>query len=154
MAMFVNNKSGGGYRRGRRAMSDINVTPMVDVMLVLLVIFMVTAPMLATGVEVNLPQASTPSLPQADNTTITVNVMADGSIVLNNNMDDSTRNADLESLAAQMAAIREANPEGKIFVRGDQSLEYGRVMQVMGTLFQAGYREVALLTDPKTAQAQ
>ncbi|GAA0600000.1 protein TolR [Caenispirillum bisanense] len=149
MGMSLNR--GGGGRRGRRTMSDINVTPMVDVMLVLLIIFMVTAPLLATGVDVELPNAAAPSLPQADNTTITINVMADGSIVLNNAMDQSERATDLGGLVAQMAAIRQANPEGQIYVRGDQSINYGRVMEVMGALFSAGYKQVALLTDPKAA---
>ncbi len=149
MGMSVNR--GGGGRRGRRTMSEINVTPMVDVMLVLLIIFMVTAPLLATGVDVQLPNAAAPSLPQADNTTITINVRADGSIVLNNAMDQSERTTDLAGLVAQMGAIRQANPEGQIYVRGDQSINYGRVMEVMGALFSAGYKQVALLTDPAAA---
>ncbi|MCA1972690.1 MAG: protein TolR [Caenispirillum sp.] len=152
--MGMSVKRGGG-RRARRTMSEINVTPMVDVMLVLLVIFMVTAPMLATGVDVSLPNASAPPLPQTDKNSITVNVLADGSIILNSGGDQPDRTTDLESLVAQMAAIRQANEqagqESMVFVKGDQSLAYGQIMQVMGVLFTAGYTKVALNTDPKAA---
>jgi biopolymer transport protein TolR len=150
MAMFVNNKSGTGYRRGRRAMSDINVTPMVDVMLVLLVIFMVTAPMLATGIQVELPEAASPTLPQEDPTSITLNVLADGQVAISDAGEEMSRTSTKEGLLAQMAAVRQANPEGTIFVRGDGAANYGRVMEVMGTLYDAGYREVNLVTQRPT----
>ncbi|EKV31358.1 Biopolymer transport protein ExbD/TolR [Caenispirillum salinarum AK4] len=153
MAMFVNNKSSTGYRRGRRAMSDINVTPMVDVMLVLLVIFMVTAPMLATGVEVDLPEAASPALPQEDPTSITIQVLADGQVAINDAGEEMSRTSTKEALLAQMAAVRQSNPEGAIFVRGDGAANYGRVMEVMGILYDAGYREVNLVTQrPSGAQ--
>jgi biopolymer transport protein TolR len=122
-------------------MSEINVTPMVDVMLVLLVIFMVTAPLLVTGVDVELPRASSPSLDQ-DNTALTVTVQGDGRVFLNQT------EVTLDALAARMDAITGANPEARVYVRGDEGVAYGRVMAAMGSLYDAGYRRVALITRP------
>jgi biopolymer transport protein TolR len=122
-------------------MSDINVTPMVDVMLVLLIIFMVTAPLLTTGVKIDLPRANAPALDQ-DNQSLTVSVGADGSIYI---QDYKTSDADL---AATMAAITDVNPDSRIYVRGDAAINYGRVMEVMGILKSAGYTKVALVTQP------
>ncbi|MQX36186.1 ExbD/TolR family protein [Roseospira navarrensis] len=140
---------GGGTsgRHRRRPISDINVTPMVDVMLVLLVIFMVTAPLLVTGVDVELPRASSPSLDQ-DNTALTITVQGDGRLFIN-----QTEVA-LGGLAARMDAITGANPEARVYVRGDEGVPYGRVMAAMGALYDAGYRRVALITQPPSGGAQ
>ncbi|WP_299436487.1 biopolymer transporter ExbD [uncultured Rhodospira sp.] len=141
MGASLQPRSGGGGRRRRQPMSEINVTPMVDVMLVLLVIFMVTAPLLVTGVDVELPRASSPSLDQ-DNTALTVTVQGDGRVFLNQT------EVPLDALGARMDAITGANPEARVYVRGDEGVAYGRVMAAMGTLYDAGYRRVALITRP------
>ncbi len=136
---------GGRRGRRRRQLGEINVTPFVDVMLVLLIVFMVTAPLLTTGVTVDLPQARTSPLPGQDEP-IVVSIKADGSVWL----QDSA--LALEDLGPRLAAIRERNPELRVFVRGDRAVDYGRVMAVVGALNQAGIGKVALLTEaPRTA---
>src|SRR5689334_8395106 len=114
MAVFI--KPSSGAKTSRRAfapMADINVTPMVDVMLVLLVIFIVTAPLLTSGVNVNLPQTTrTRSLPQ-DNKALTLYVEKNGTLTLNN------EKLEMDALAARLQAIREANPEVRVYVKGD-----------------------------------
>ncbi|CCG08397.1 protein TolR [Pararhodospirillum photometricum] len=133
----------GGHSRRRRShqMSDINVTPMVDVMLVLLIIFMVTAPLMTTGVKVDLPRASTASLGK-DTEALTVSVTAEGAIYLQDQAMPDT------ALAPRLQAITQANPDVKIYVRGDAGVNYGRVMEVMGLLRQGGLEKVALITQP------
>lgn len=126
-------------------MADINVTPMVDVMLVLLVVFMVTAPLLTTGVAVDLPEARTSPLPGQDEP-LTVTIKADGSVWL----QDSA--IGLDELGPRLAAIKERNAELRVFVRGDRNVDYGRVMAVVSALNRAGVGKVALLTEaPRTA---
>lgn len=143
MAMFVQSGGGrGGRRSKRRPMSDINVTPMVDVMLVLLVIFMVTAPLLTTGVQVDLPSAKAPQLREQDNKALEVSVAADGTIYL------QERAVELDKLPAMLQAVKGANAESRIYVRGDAAIDYGRVMQVLSTLHEAGYDKAALVTKP------
>lgn len=146
MGMFVQpNEGGGGSRRkAYRPMAEINVTPMVDVMLVLLVIFMVAAPLLTTGVEVDLPEATTPNLPQ-DNQALTVNINQDGVTL-------QSTPVELKNLGARLKAVTEANPEVRIYVRADKSLAYGTVMNVMSEIYQAGLRNAALVTDPPVGQ--
>ena len=142
MAMGLANGGRGGRRRKRARtlpMSEINVTPMVDVMLVLLVIFMVTAPLLTVGVQVDLPEAQA-SLISDPEEPLSVSVDAEGKIFLQDTA------IELSVLAARMIAITGANPDIRIFVRGDRSIDYGRVMQVMGTINRAGFKKVALIT--------
>jgi len=134
-------RGGPGSRHRRPPISEINVTPMVDVMLVLLVIFMVTAPLLVTGVDVELPKASSPSMDQ-DNTALTVSVQRDGRLFINQT------EVSLPGLAARMDAITGANPDARVYVRGDEGVPYGRVMAAMGALYDGGYRRVALITQP------
>jgi biopolymer transport protein TolR len=144
MAMFVHQNSKGlGARHRRRPMSDINVTPMVDVMLVLLVIFMVTAPLLTTGVNVDLPAGGRNQLSEPDNRALTISVRADGSVYL---MENAV--GDLTQLAARLRAIKDVNQDSRIYVRGDTTIDYGRVMEVLGTLHAAGYTKAALVTKP------
>jgi biopolymer transport protein TolR len=149
MGATLQPRGGGGSstRHRRRPISDINVTPMVDVMLVLLVIFMVTAPLLVTGVDVELPRASSPSLDQ-DNTALTVTVQADGRLFINQT------EVGLSGLAARMDAITGANADARVYVRGDEGVAYGRVMAAMGALYDAGYRRVALITQPPSGGAE
>ena len=119
--------SGGKRRRSharRKPMAEINVTPFVDVMLVLLVVFMVTAPLLTVGVQVDLPKADTKPIPGQDEP-LTVTVKADGTVFL------QETETPLETLGPRLVAITGSNPDARIFVRGDRTLAYGRVMEVM-----------------------
>ena len=138
------NKGARSGRRGRRKrrlpMSDINVTPFVDVMLVLLVIFMVTAPLLTVGVQVDLPKAQA-SLIQEPDEPLSVSVDFEGRVYLQNS------EIELRKLTARLIAVTGANPDIRIFVRGDKTIDYGRVMQVMGTINAAGFKRVALIME-------
>jgi biopolymer transport protein TolR len=145
MAMNVAGGSSGGGRRTRRrkaVMAEINVTPMVDVMLVLLIIFMVSAPLLTVGVPLDLPQTQAKSLDQ-DKNPLTLSVNLKGQVFLND-----TEIA-IDELVPKLKAITEARAglDERIFVRGDKKVEYGTVMKVMGRLSQAGFRRVALVTE-------
>jgi len=140
-------KSGGGGRRrgrrgGRRAalMAEINVTPMVDVMLVLLIIFMVAAPMLTVGVPIDLPETGAPALNQ-EKEPLTITVNDKGEIFL-----QETR-VDLQEIVPRLNAITKQGYEERIYVRGDRSVDYGQVMKVMGTISAAGFKRVALVTE-------
>ena len=151
MAVFI--KPSSGVKTSRRSFSpvaEINVTPMVDVMLVLLVIFIVTAPLLTTGVNVNLPQTSRArSLPQ-DNTALTLTVEKDGTVTLNAAKQDTVR-LDLETLQGRLGAIREANSQVRVYVKGDREVPYGVMMEVMASVTAAGITQVAFVTEPKKA---
>jgi biopolymer transport protein TolR len=133
-----------GKRRHRRrpVMSEINVTPMVDVMLVLLIIFMVSAPLLTVGVPIDLPQTQAKSLDQ-DAKPLTVSVKVDGEVFL----QDSEIKVD--ELVPKLQAITQARGglDERIYVRGDRKVDYGTVMRVMGRLSAAGFRRVALVTE-------
>lgn len=137
---------GGGGGRGRRqraaVMAEINVTPMVDVMLVLLIIFMVSAPLLTVGVPLDLPQTAAKSLDQ-DKEPLTVSVQLSGKVFLNNS------EIPVDELVAKLKAITEARggAEERIFVRGDTKVDYGTVMRIMGRLSAAGFKRVALVTE-------
>lgn len=137
-----NGRRGGGRRRRRRGytpMSQINVVPFVDVMLVLLIVFMVTAPLLTVGVPVDLPESRAQSLSEPVEPLV-VSVDSGGQIYL-----QETEVA-LEQLIPRLRAITEQGLETRIYVRGDRAIDYGRVMQVMGTINGAGFRRVALVT--------
>jgi biopolymer transport protein TolR len=128
-------------RRHRRPpMAAINVTPFVDVMLVLLIVFMITAPLLTVGVTVDLPQTRSSPLPGQDEP-LSVSVNRDGEVFL----QDSQLSVD--ELGPRLIAITERNPEARIFVRGDRVIDYGRVMEVVGAIHAAGFRKVALVTE-------
>src|SRR3954462_7573535 len=143
MAMNMAGSAGGGRRGRRRAvMAEINVTPMVDVMLVLLIIFMVSAPLLTVGVPLDPPQTQAKSLDQ-DKNPLTLSVNLKGQVFLND-----TEIA-LNDLVPKLKAITDARGglDERIFVRGDKKVDYGTVMKVMGRLSQAGFRRVALVTE-------
>jgi len=125
-------------RRRTTPMSDINVTPMVDVMLVLLVIFMITAPLLTVGITVDLPETTASTVPGQDEP-LAVSIDAEGRIFVQDT------EVELDALAPRLVAISDNNPDIRIFVRGDQSIAYGRVMAVMGTITEAGFRRVAMI---------
>src|SRR5215813_12345736 len=127
----------------QRVMSEINVTPMVDVMLVLLIIFMVSAPLLTVGVPIDLPQSQAKSLDQ-DKQPLTISVNLEGKVFLQN-----TEIA-VDDLVPKLQAIAQARGDGmdeRIYVRGDRKVNYGTVMQVMGRLSGAGFHRVALVTE-------
>ena len=135
---------GGSRRRHTRkpVMAEINVTPMVDVMLVLLIIFMVSAPLLTVGVQIDLPQTQAKSLDQ-DKEPLTVTVNTKGEVYLMNS------EIKVDELVPKLKAITDARggAEERIYVRGDKNVNYGTVMRVMGRLSAAGYRRVALVTE-------
>ncbi len=145
MGAGVAKKSGGG-RRGRRrgsaaVMSDINITPFVDVMLVLLIIFMVAAPLLTVGVPVQLPETAAKSLPTEQEEPLTITLTADGLVVL-----QTTEVADSE-LIPKLQAVAAERTSNKVFLRVDGSVNYERVAQLMGALNAAGFNDIGLVTD-------
>ncbi|MGE4322322.1 MAG: protein TolR [Sphingobium sp.] len=136
--------------RGRAPMADINVTPLVDVMLVLLIIFMVTAPLLVTGVPVTLPETRAKGL-DTDDKPIVVSIDRDGAAYID---EEAVRDADLPDRLAEIAAANAGKPEPRqIFLRADTALDYGRVMRVMGELNRAGLNKVALVSTAGEAGA-
>ena len=144
MAMAVASNGGGG-RRGRRrgakrAISEINVTPMVDVMLVLLIVFMVAAPLLTVGVPIDLPQTKAKEL-NTDSKPITVSITPAGDIYLGD------KPSTIDTLVADITAQAANGTDERIYVRGDRKVDYGTVMRVMGRLSAAGFRRVALVTE-------
>ena len=127
-------------------MSEINVTPFVDVMLVLLVVFMVTAPLLTAGVKVDLPTTQTSVITESEEP-LSVSIDSVGRIFLQDT------EIPLDKLSARLIAVTGANPDIRIFVRGDKVIDYGRVMQVMGTINSAGFGKVALIRELPGATA-
>jgi biopolymer transport protein TolR len=142
MAVSLNSRA---QTRGRyRPLSEINVTPLVDVMLVLLIIFMVTAPLMTSGVSVDLPKTDAKPL-NTDSKPLTVSIKADGTIFLQD------QELQLPELVTKLQAIAQNDQERRIFVRGDKELAYGRIMEVMGTITQGGFTKVALLAEQPAA---
>src|SRR5277367_1099524 len=143
-ANVISAASGGRHRRRRRGvMSEINVTPFVDVMLVLLIVFMVSAPLLTVGVPLDLPQSKAKSLDQ-DREPVTVSVNVQGQVFLQNS------EIKVDELVTKLKAITDARGGGfeeRVYVRGDKKVDYGTMMRVMGRLSAAGYHRVALVTE-------
>jgi biopolymer transport protein TolR len=138
--MVAHMKRDGG-RRGRiRPMAEINVTPFVDVMLVLLIVFMVTAPLLTVGVPVDLPKTKAQALGQ-DREPLSVTIRSNGAIYVQNTPVEE------EDLVAKLEAISANGYDQRIFVRGDRSVDYGRVMEVMAMISAAGFTHIGLVTD-------
>lgn len=135
----------------RKPMSEINVVPYIDVMLVLLVIFMATAPLLTQGVKVDLPNAPSEPIEEAEADPLVVSMRADGAIFLNLGMsdaeDEGTR-VTVYSLEDQAGKVLRARPDVAVYVKADHSLDYGRVVSVMTVLQKAGAQSVGLITDP------
>jgi biopolymer transport protein TolR len=121
-------------------MADINVTPLVDVMLVLLIVFMVTAPLLTVSVPVDLPKAQAHAIRQ-DKEPLVISIDVRGNVYLQES------NTELDDLVAKLKAVTGANPDTRIFVRGDKGVAYGRIMEVMGTINAAGFSKVALVAE-------
>lgn len=134
----INTRS--SRRRNSRVISEINVTPLVDVMLVLLIIFMVTSPMLVAGVEVDLPQASSQPVAGQDEP-LSLTIKSDGSVYL---MDSRVLRKDLIS---KLNAITKQKRDTRIFIRGDKKTSYGSIIDVMSYITDAGFNKVALITN-------
>ncbi len=138
---------GGGGKRGRRGLAaEINVTPLVDVMLVLLIVFMITAPLLTTGVEVSLPKASAENLQAPKSQPLSVSLDSAGGIYIQDTQVDP------DELVSTLHAIAGEGYEERIYLRADEGVNYGQVMDVMTRMQRAGYRNIALVTDPKVQQ--
>ena len=148
MGMGVSGSAGGGRRRRRggrsSAMHEINITPMVDVMLVLLIIFMVAAPMLTVGVPVKLPETAATALPTEQEEPLTVTITSDGRLSI-----QTTEVTDAEMIG-KLTAIAAERTSKKIFLRADGAIPYERVAQVMGALNAGGFNEIGLVTDAAT----
>jgi biopolymer transport protein TolR len=142
MPSVMNNQRSGRALRGRRGrpMSEINVTPFVDVMLVLLIVFMVTAPLLTVGVPVDLPQTRARSLGE-DREPLAVSIDKGGTVFLQNTP------VGIDDLVPKLMAISNNGYNQRIFVRGDKTVDYGKVMEVMGLLNAAGFTRIGLVTD-------
>jgi biopolymer transport protein TolR len=142
MSMTLHQHDGvrRGWRR-KQPIAEINVTPFIDVMLVLLIIFMVAAPLLVTGVPVDLPNAKAKSLPQ-DNTPIQVSITRDGTVYIDRTIVKST------DMPAKLLAIRTArSDDARVYVRADAAIAYGEVMATVSEISSAGFKKVALVTD-------
>jgi biopolymer transport protein TolR len=148
MGAGVIKGGGGGGRRGRRrrgksaAMSEINVTPFVDVMLVLLIIFMVAAPLLTVGVPIELPETAAKAMPTEEEEPLTITMASDGRLLI---QTTEVAEADLIPRLQSIAAERTTK---KIFLRADGAIPYARVAQVMGALNAGGFNSIGLVTDP------
>ncbi len=133
--------SGRTRRRSVKPMSEINVTPFVDVMLVLLIIFMVAAPLLTVGVPIELPETAATALPQEEEEPLTIALAADGRVVL------QETEVPFDTLVAKLTAVAGERRDDKVFLRADGAVPYDLVMQVMGALNAAGFRSIGLVTD-------
>ncbi len=135
-------RSNGASRQGAyRPMSEINVTPLVDVMLVLLIVFMVAAPLLTVGVPVDLPKAQAPAINE-NKEPLVVTVNAEGKIFLQETVLETD-----DTLVPRLQAITHNNPEASIYVRGDRAINYGRVLEVMSMISAAGFSKVSLVAE-------
>ena len=128
-------------RSAKEPISEINVTPFVDVMLVLLIIFMVTAPLLTVGVQVDLPETSAATLPD-DMEPLTLTINAKGEIFI------QETKVEYEKIIAKIMAVSNNRTDTRIFVRGDKTINYGRVLEIMGMLSGSGFTKVALISEP------
>jgi biopolymer transport protein TolR len=139
MGMQMNASGRRRGRRKRRPMGEINVTPFVDVMLVLLIVFMVTAPLLTVGVPVDLPETKASQISD-DQAPLLISIQSDGKIALQNRVIEA------DELIPRLEAVARAKPETRIFVRGDKNVSYGEVMGLMGLVQESGFSRVALIT--------
>lgn len=144
--MLIRNSRGRGSRK--RPIADINVTPMVDVMLVLLVVFMITAPMLATGVAVTLPKVRAEQLPTENQRPLVVTVDSAGKTYVG--LEDTP--VEMKDLAPMLKALAENNMEKRVYVRADQATPYGAVVTVLALLQSAGFTNAGLPVDPNEAR--
>ncbi len=145
MAMNVPTKGTGG-NRAYRPMSEINVTPFIDVMLVLLIVFMVTAPLLNAGVPVDLPKSDATAINDKDEKPLEVSVDKNGQAFI------GETKVNREQLIAKLSAITNNDLERRVFIRADTTLAYGEVMGIIGAINKAGYRKVALISQPASGK--
>ena len=134
-------KPSHGRRRAHKVMSEINVTPLVDVMLVLLIVFMVAAPLLTAGVAVNLPKAGAGALNQEDKAPLEITVDEDGNIFMGKTA------VKMERLMSILSAISKENPNRRVYIRADRHLSYGQVMIVMAAVNSSGFTKIALVSE-------
>ena len=137
---MIGGRSGNGRRY--RPMAEINVTPLVDVMLVLLIIFMVAAPLMTVGVPIDLPETKAKEM-NSDTKPITVSINKEGQVYLG---EETETSIPLDEIVPKLQAIAKAGAEERIFVRGDATADYGTIMKVMGLLNNAGYKNIGLVT--------
>ena len=128
-------------RSDREPMSEINVTPFVDVMLVLLIIFMVTAPLLTVGIQVDLPETSADTLPE-ESEPLTLTINSKGEVFI------QETKIEFDNLIKKILAVSNNRTDTRIYVRGDKTINYGRVLEVMGKLSGSGFTKVALISEP------
>lgn len=143
MVMLLQRTSGSRRHRRPKPMADINVTPFVDVMLVLLVVFMITAPLLAQGVPVDLPKTKAEQLPSSDEQPLVVTVDAEGLIYVGTQEEA----VEVEALPSLLAAVASENLERRVYVRGDQAVAYGRVVKVLSMLQTAGFTNAGMVVE-------
>lgn len=148
VSTYSGNRRSNGRGVGRyRPMSDINVTPLVDVMLVLLVVFMVTAPLLTVGVPVELPQTQAPPINEPKEPLV-ITINRDGVVFI------QETSVPIDLLVERLQAITGSNPDAVLYVRGDKDINYGRILEVMSLVSSAGFRKVSLVAEaPKTTAA-
>ena len=150
MQLAGNGRRGrGGRRSSYRPLSEINVTPFVDVMLVLLIVFMVTAPLLKVGVPIDLPKVQAKALPDPKKEPLVISVTGEGDITISggsSGVGGGTK-VEITKLVPMMVALSSSNPDVPIYVRGDKGLAYGRIMEVMGAVNAAGFHKVALVAE-------
>ncbi len=139
---IIQQTRGGGRRSRHRPLSEINVTPLVDVMLVLLIVFMVTAPLLTTGVHVDLPKSKAAPMQQDDQKPLEISIDAKGQIFLQDTP------IQLAELVPKLNAISQENHDAKIYIRGDKANSWGTMMEVLGAVGGAGYTKVGLVSSP------
>jgi biopolymer transport protein TolR len=137
---YLVNSNGNGKRSAYKPMSEINVTPLVDVMLVLLVVFMVTAPLLTVGVPVDLPQTQAAPINEPKEPLV-ISINSEGKVYLQETA------VEVDQLIPRLQAITNNNPTASIYVRGDRAVNYGRVLEVMGLVNSAGFSKVALVSE-------
>ena len=129
------------YKKGKKTlMNEINVTPFVDVMLVLLIIFMITAPLLTTGIKINLPKSAANQISEKKEP-ITITINKKGEIYLQNKKMESKK------LIKKLSELKKQDKDLKIYIRGDRDINYGKIMKIMGEINRAGFKKVALVTE-------
>jgi len=145
MAMTNGNGKGRLSAARYRPMADINVTPLVDVMLVLLVVFMITAPLLTVGVPVDLPQTQAPPINEPKEPTV-ITVNKEGAVFIQETV------VPIDTLVARLQAITGSNPDAVLYVRGDKDVNYGKVLEVMSLISNAGFHKVSLVAEAPKGQ--
>jgi biopolymer transport protein TolR len=139
---IIQPSRGGGRRRGHRPLAEINVTPLVDVMLVLLIVFMVTAPLLTTGVHVDLPKSKAAPMANQDEKPLEISIDSKGQIFI------QQAAVTIDQLVPKLNAVSQENHDAKIYIRGDKANSWGTMMEVLGAVGGAGYTKVGLVSNP------